>query len=175
MTESLDGAHNAVRERIRAIIAPLEQEVAGLDVEIAAAERRLEILKEDRRQLRAVIKRAQAPVKKGGPKSASKNGRTSHSSSSVGKTKQPSQTNMDYVRDWLARPEIDPEHIVAGPIAEAIRVDGEARGINFRNRPGADAVRRALHAMHENGELRLRSTRGRGGHPIYAKLGGTDG
>ena len=145
-----------VRERIAEIIEPLQQEAAKLDTEIREQEAKLAALKDDRRQLAAVLQRATGePAKKPGPK-------------------QPATAKVGGSDKWL--PTVR-DHIAAmgeaefsiKAVYESLRDDADKRGVtNLKERPGYESVKRAMATMHASGELRI-VRKVQGGNALYSR------
>jgi len=152
-----------LKSRLAAIVAPLEEEAAALDVEIAKVEKRLAALKDDRRSLDGILARANGTYVKPGKK-------TGHvPQTGKGLRNPPSQEDVDYVREFLGRGVIDRDRIQIKGLYTAMAGDARRNG---RKHLGYNTVGAIVALMHQNGELRLRQKRGRGGTLIYAKLAG---
>jgi hypothetical protein len=150
---------NSVSERIARLVEPLQSDIAALDVEILAVESRLEGLKADRRQLRAVLKATE-------PKSA--NGGKPGPKPKPAQVIPPSDDALETVRAFIrAKPADERGQIVAGTLANEMQA-----AATDDNYPRKDTVRRAVHTLHANGELRLKRTRTVGGGLVYSYLGG---
>lgn len=149
-----------VRERLRAIVEPLRELAAEIDAEIMAHAEELERLREFRRQLDGMLKRANGNAPKPGPKPAP--------------TPETSDALVETVRAFIARNgAVDRDGFTVTALARALKEDADARGVpanHAKKRVGPNGVRRALDVMHANGELRLLKKRVKGGGRLYRDL-----
>jgi hypothetical protein len=156
-----------VQEKMREVVAPLQQEADELDAEIALRQRELDDLRDARYALDAVLKRIEDPAKRGGVRMGA-TARKPNEPPEVSLHVNP--TKLAQVEGFLgAHADVLDEGFTGADLDRLMRANP-----NGGKALSAERIRECLIVLHARGVIRLDGITTGGGRR-YKLIGGNDG